>query len=1222
MRSAIFASACLLVTAGFSAPARGADAAGPRSAEAERTCFSLPEGFTAELVLAESEAPENTYGKFVALAFDARGRLWTTTALEYPLDGNENAEASRRLFAAGGRDKVLVIDEPCVERPAAPRVFADGLAIPLGVLPWRDGAFVQYGTEIRLYRDADGDGRAERHETVLEGFGVQDSHLFPHQFTRAPGGWILVAQGLFNRSTVRRPGGKAFADGGREVRFDACKLARFRPDGSAFELLTAGPNNIWGLTTSRTGQTWIQEANDQGYPIAPFEPGTLYRTGWPDRLRPYQPLCPAPLAPPQMGGTGLSGLALADDLDGWPAPWGASGSPDERIFYVANPITNQIQSIVASRAGGRFAYRKGANLLESTDPAFRPVAIQFGPDGCLYVVDWYNKVISHNEVPRNHPDRDRVRGRIWRIRHVSQGRRRPVVVAALPTAELPAHLGSPTARVADLAWQEIVDRNAGDLVPRLRAIAGDRRAAAGARCGALWSLEGLGAVTGAVLESLAEADEADLRREAIRVAATTCTEAEFRRLAAPLVADPSPRVRAAVGDALRRIPVSEPETIALIVSLGKERRGGDPWTVYDRDFERYLARWALELHRDQVAACLDAPANAALPVEQRVLATLALDPAVAAPALARLIPRLDRAPDDEEIRTLAARADDAEVAAALDRVLQNPAIRAAAIRSLLQVRTSLRTEPLGPIVTRALEKLLAPDATSDDRTLALEAAGAFRCRAVAPQVSALLGDAAASRELKRSAIRCLREMGGMTAAVGRMLRAATSADRALRNDALAAWAESRDPESCRAIMALWADLGINERQVVATTLARHREGARAIVTAIADDAVEPGELPLAVVADMRATLPKDPVLERLWQDMTASVLHVLRLPGADDGAAATVSLDGPFTVEAWVNLDRPIDNGDALLGGDALDMNFHAGRLRVWTRDHGDVVVAKSTASPNAWTHCAVTRTADGTFRIFIDGELDAEGTVRDASRCPDLRIGRSKARGAGTRGRLAEFRVWNRARTPDEIRADFDRSFVDAADRPASLVAVHGESAWGDVAGGARVEPAPDAPTLATAAVLAERAATFARFRALAAAGGDPARGKGVFAARCLTCHQQGGEGGRVGPALDGVGLTGTEAILRNVLTPSAAIEGGYRNFRVVTRDGRVLQGLLVSRDADAIVLRQPNTADVRVASSDVAQADFTSLSVMPAGILESMTAQEVSDLFAHLATLRQGQR
>jgi putative heme-binding domain-containing protein len=183
--------------------------------------------------------------------------------------------------------------------------------------------------------------------------------------------------------------------------------------------------------------------------------------------------------------------------------------------------------------------------------------------------------------------------------------------------------------------------------------------------------------------------------------------------------------------------------------------------------------------------------------------------------------------------------------------------------------------------------------------------------------------------------------------------------------------------------------------------------------------------------------------------------------------------------------------------------------------------------------------------------------------------------------------------------------------------VSFHGGASWGELTGDARVEPAADAPRLVTAAELAAREEKFARFRGLAAADGNPDRGRDIFAARCLACHQQGGQGGRVGPALDGLGLTGIEAMLRNVLTPNAAMEGGYRAFRVVTRDGRIVQGLLVSRDADAVVIRQPGTADIRIAARDIDRADFTGVSVMPEGLLESMPPQDVSDLFAHLKSL-----
>ena len=1191
----------------------------PLSAAEEAKQFSLPDGFTAELVLEESTDPANPYGKFVALAFDGHGRLWTTTAMEYPVDANESPEASRRLFAAGGRDKVLVLDEPWAAKPARARVFAEGLAIPLGVLPYRDGAFVHYGTEIRFYRDANGDGRADGFETVLDGFGVQDSHLFPHQFTRVPGGWMLLAQGLFNTSLVKRPGGQPFADGTTEVPFTECKLARMRPDGAVFEALTGGPNNIWGLTISREGETWIQEANDIGFPIAPYEPGAQYPTRQSNRLKPYQPMMPAPLGPPQMGGTGLSGLALADDLDGWPGPWGAGAgaTPGERIFYVANPLTNKIQSIIATRAGERYTYRKGPDLLVSADKAFRPVAIQFGPDGCLYMVDWYNKIISHNEVPRNHPDRDRVRGRIWRIRHASQPVREPVVVAQLPTEELTRYLGASNARIADLAWQEIVDRQAKVLEPTLEKKAADTTTAVAARLGSLWALEELGGVALPLLEKLAADASPELRHEAIRIAGTSCSEAEFRRLAEPLLVDPSPRVRAALGDALRRIPATEPDTIALIMKLGGGRLTGDPWTVYDRDFERFLARWALEKHPAAVAAFLDSPAGRAFPMENRIVAALALDPKAAALALMKLLPEIKRPLDAEEVRTLAAQADVPEVAAALERAALEPASRTGILRALLAARTSLKNPGIDPLVAKATAALLSEGVAGRDVALAIELAGAFKLKGVEPQVAAVITDPAATIDQRRAALRCLREIGVLSADTARRLLPATDLDAALRADLLAAWGESRDPASCAALVGIWDDLAVHERQAVAAALARHREGSVAIVKALAAEDIDAASLPLTALADMRTVLGEDPVLEKIWSDLTADAPGVLRLTGNDAGAGPTISLDGPFTVEAWVNLDGQIDNQDSLLAAAGLlDMNFYAGSFRVWTKQHNDIVTAQAKTTPGSWNHYAVTRDAEGSFKIYVDGELDAESMARETIPYPGLRVGFSTSPG-GTHGRIAEMRVWNRARTAEEIRTDFDRSYAGDDGRPESLVTFHGGNAWGALVGDARIEPALDAPKLVTAAELAARAEKFARFRQLAEAGGDPEKGKQLFAARCLTCHQQGGQGGKVGPALDGVGVTGVEAILRNVLTPNAAMEGGYRAFRVVTRDGRLVQGLLVSRDADAIVIRQPNTADIRIPTRDITQADFTGISVMPEGLLEAMQPQDVSDLFAHLKLL-----
>ncbi|MCE9595166.1 MAG: hypothetical protein K8S98_13350, partial [Planctomycetes bacterium] len=359
----------------------------PLSPDDERASFRLPDGFSIELVVAEPDVK-----KIVDVAFDDAGRMWAITASEYPQDGNENPAAAE-LYAKGGADQVLVFDTPTAPGRQTPRVFAEHLAMPMALLPWKRGVLIGHGPEILFLDDTDGDGRADTREVVLSGFGIEDSHLMPHRFVRGPGDWIYVAQGAFNHSMVKTKSGAL-------VPFDQCKLARFQPDGSAFEVVGVGLNNIWGIVLDRSGEMWIQEANDLGYPVVPFFRGASYPGIGDHKQRPYSPWQPA-LAEFQMGGTGLSGLARSEDRDGFPEPW-------NHHFFVANPITNKVQTIEATRDGDLDRLALKSELLATDDSWFRPVALHFGPDGCLYVVDWYNAIISHNEVPRSDPRRDKV----------------------------------------------------------------------------------------------------------------------------------------------------------------------------------------------------------------------------------------------------------------------------------------------------------------------------------------------------------------------------------------------------------------------------------------------------------------------------------------------------------------------------------------------------------------------------------------------------------------------------------------------------------------------------------------------------------------------------------------------------------------------------------------------------------------------------------------------
>src|SRR6185312_14186644 len=276
------------------------------------------------------------------------------------------------------------------------------------------------------------------------------------------------------------------------------KLARFTPDGKRFEIIGWGPCNIWGLVADRLGEIFIQEANDQGWPMMPFLEGASYPLCGDDVPRPYAPPFPK-TGEKEMGGTGLSGLALSEGGDSFPGAY-------RDVFYIANPITGKIQAIRCHRGSGQLETRNSKletfgngwrlehlpDFVQCGDPWFRPVSSHFGPDGCLYIVDWYNKIISHNEVPRNHPERDKTRGRIWRVRHESQTPRANVPnLYQASDSELLDHLNAANTWEVNAAWQEIVDRNAVSLAPKLAGIVTNDAQPNDLRIRALWCLEGL-----------------------------------------------------------------------------------------------------------------------------------------------------------------------------------------------------------------------------------------------------------------------------------------------------------------------------------------------------------------------------------------------------------------------------------------------------------------------------------------------------------------------------------------------------------------------------------------------------------------------------------------------------------------------------------------------------------------------------------------------------------
>lgn len=609
-----------------------------RTPEEELAGFTVPEGFVVELVASENEGIVNP----IDLTFDDAGRLWTQTAIMYPLDPiadiqwndllelmndpekqrtHPNFVNALNLYkgVTKGEDKILVLSNFYdYKKPlATSSVWAEGLTIPMSILPYKNGAYVAQGSELFYLQDTNGDGKADKRDSLFTGFGFTDTHTMAHTLIRGPGGWTYFSHGALNKGEVT-----SYVNDSLRVRMDYSKIARFTGDGQKMEIVTAGLNNIWGFQLRANGQWYMTEANDLGFSVVPMEPGFALRGIGNERFKPYQPWLPE-LHKFRVGGTGISGMAFADDAEGsFPAEW-------RDVALLANPITSTINAVKIKRnADGTVSAEHLPDFLQSKDKFFRPVNMEFGPDGSLYIADWYNKIISHNEVPTTHPERDKTRGRIWRIRHASQKSKAITDYYQLPTADLVAHFKSPSLWARRAVLNQVLERPASEtqaLIPGITAIVADASQPESVRLHALWALEGLGHYDASLIQQLLTASGADdLKREATRTLINFELPAkELATAIEPLLDDTNAMVRTQALRTLSESGLSDGRIIGLLVKACKpELPGNEMGGGFERKFERYLALSTLERYPKALLTFLET--NTDIPAENLRWAAMAL----------------------------------------------------------------------------------------------------------------------------------------------------------------------------------------------------------------------------------------------------------------------------------------------------------------------------------------------------------------------------------------------------------------------------------------------------------------------------------------------------------------------------------------------------------------------------------------------------------------------
>ena len=517
-------------------------------------------------------ASEPQIRKPIALAWDHRGRLWIAETIDYPNEQQPDGE---------GRDSIKV----CVDTDGDGRadrftVFADRLSIPTSLCFANGGVIVTEGGQTLFLRDTDGDDVADERRVLFKGWGMGDTHATVSNLRTGPDNWIWATVGYsgFN-GTV----------GGRTHRFGQGVL-RFRPDGSELEFIRSSNNNTWGLGISEDGLILGSTANNNAswhmeVPNRYYESVRGWSAGRMETIADTQSIHPVTDRVRQVDQhhryTAAAGHAL----------YTARAFPREywnRIAFVTEPTGHLVGFFRLDPVGATFRAVNLGSFLASDDEWTAPIVAEVGPDGAVWVIDWYNYIVQHNPVPQGFRNgrgnayetslRDKRHGRIYRVTHpAGQATRAPRLDPA-DTASLVEGLSSDNQLWRLHAQRLLVERGGSDAVPALRRLVAtaptEDTGLNPAAMHALWTLGGLGA-TGAETREALRHPAAGVRRAAATVLPASAASTAAL-LDSGVLADRDPQVRLAAFLALADQPASADAGGALARALRETRNAVDP----------------------------------------------------------------------------------------------------------------------------------------------------------------------------------------------------------------------------------------------------------------------------------------------------------------------------------------------------------------------------------------------------------------------------------------------------------------------------------------------------------------------------------------------------------------------------------------------------------------------------------------------------------------------
>jgi putative membrane-bound dehydrogenase-like protein len=484
----------------------------------------------------------------VTMSFDDRGRLWVIQYLQYPNPAGLKAvkvdQWLRTVYdripepppkGPKGADRITILEDPDENgRYRKAKDFVTGLNLASGMCIGHGGVFVVQPPYLLFYPDRNADDIPDGDpEVLLTGFGMEDAHAFANSLQWGPDGWLYGAQGSTVTAKIR---GIQFGQG----------IWRYHPITKEFELFADGGGNTWGVDFDRHGNI-IAGTNWGGYAMFHQVQGAYYiknfsKHGALSNPHAYGYFHHVPYKGFKGGHVTCGGIVYQG---------GALPEKYRNQYLAANLLSNALYWHILEPQGSSFTSRFGGELLIANDTWFRPVDCLTGPDGALYIADWYDKRATHLDPVDNW---DRSNGRIYRLEPKGAKVAPKIALAKMTSKELVGLLGHANDWYSREARRILAERRDPAVRPILRQMILDNKGQLALE--ALWALYVSGGFDDLLAGKLLDHANEDVRTWTVRLLgdARKVTPAIHERLVQLAQSDASPRVRSQLACSARRLP--------------------------------------------------------------------------------------------------------------------------------------------------------------------------------------------------------------------------------------------------------------------------------------------------------------------------------------------------------------------------------------------------------------------------------------------------------------------------------------------------------------------------------------------------------------------------------------------------------------------------------------------------------------------------------------------